>query len=302
MKIMFMGTSDFAVEALSALCENGFTPSAVISQPDKPRNRGKVTPTPVKAKALELGIDVFTPDKIKNGEISETLEKYKPDLIVVAAYGKILPEYVLNFPELGCINIHASLLPKYRGASPINFALINGEKETGVTTMYMEKGLDTGDIIFTETTPIYDTDNAGTLHDRLAKMGGRLIIKTIDALKNGTAPRTKQQEPSSYAPMIDNTLRKINFSDSAENIVNLIRGLSPYPSAFAKFEEKNIKIYEARTVTINTDAYPGTICDDKKLIVKTGNGCIEILSLQLESKKRMSGEDFLRGRRSGHFE
>ena len=281
---------------LCALSENNLKPNIVISQPDTPRNRGIVKPTPVKAKALELGIDVLTPDKIKNGEFSDTLKKYNPEIIVVVAYGKILPKYILDFPKLGCINIHASLLPKYRGSAPINFAIINGEKETGVTTMFMDEGIDTGDMIFTEKTQISETDNVETLHDRMAQMGGNLIVKTLRALQEGTAPRIKQDGESSYAPMIDNQTRKIDFSCDSKKIVDIIRGLCPVPTAFSTFEGKNVKIYDAIQADTNINAEPGQICDNKKLIVKTGNGAIEILSLQPESKKRMSGEDFLRGR------
>ena len=288
MKIIFMGSSDFAVKSLEAiLADDFFTVTAVVTQPDKPKGRGYVlTPTPVKVVAVEHGIEVFTPNSLKNGELQPILDEHKPDCIVVAAYGKILPPYVLDYPKFGCINVHASLLPAYRGAAPINFAIMNGEKVTGITTMYMDVGLDTGDMIYKAETPISDNDNAETLHDRLAEMGGTLIIKTLHDLYDGKAPRIPQEGESSYASMINDSVRRIDFNDTTEKILNKIRGLSPIPSAYALINGKNTKIFKAEKINAP---------ENGKIVIKTADGYVRITELQPEGKKRMRDEDFLRG-------
>lgn len=305
MRCIFMGSSEFAVASLKAMTENGYDVCAVVSQPDKPKGRGyTLTPTPVKVFAESSGIPVYTPDSIKNGELVPLLEEVKPDVIVVASYGKILPEYVLSCPPKGCINVHASLLPKYRGAAPINFCLIDGEKKTGVTTMLMDKGLDTGDILLKAETEILPEDDSGTLHDRLAEMGGKLLSETLEALENGTVVPEKQVGESSYASMITNKTRKLDFAESSANIVNKIRGLSPIPAAFAVCGGKNIKIFKASEVFIQTDVdYPvGAVVPGKELTVRTGDGFVKIDELQPEGKKKMGGADFLRGNKPEKFE
>lgn len=305
MRSIFMGSSDFAVASLKAMIDGGYQVDAVVSQPDKPKGRGyTLTPTPVKAYALSLDIPVYTPDKIKNGELQELLDEVKPDVIIVAAYGKILPPYILNYPPKGCINVHASLLPKYRGAAPINFCLIDGEEKTGVTTMLMDEGLDTGDMLLKAETEITADDDVGTLHDRLAEMGGVLLVDTLKALEEGTLVPEKQMGESSYASMITNETRKIDFTDSAKNIVNRIRGLSPIPTAYALCCGKNTKIFKASVIenNIKGDYECGQIVPAKDLIVCTGDGFIRIDEIQPEGKKRMGGADFLRGNKPEKFE
>lgn len=305
MRSIFMGSSDFAVASLKAMIDGGYQVDAVVSQPDKPKGRGyTLTPTPVKAYALSLDIPVYTPDKIKNGELQELLDEVKPDVIIVAAYGKILPPYILNYPPKGCINVHASLLPKYRGAAPINFCLIDGEEKTGVTTMLMDEGLDTGDMLLKAETEITADDDVGTLHDRLAEMGGVLLVDTLKALEEGTLVPEKQMGESSYASMITNETRKIDFTDSAKNIVNRIRGLSPIPTAYALCGGKNTKIFKASVIenNIKGDYECGQIVPAKDLIVCTGDGFIRIDEIQPEGKKRMGGADFLRGNKPEKFE
>ncbi len=305
MRSIFMGSSDFAVESLKAMVEAGYEVNAVVSQPDKPKGRGyTLTPTPVKAYALTLDIPVYTPDKIKNGELQELLDEVKPDVIIVAAYGKILPPYILNYPPKGCINVHASLLPKYRGAAPINFCLIDGEEKTGVTTMLMDEGLDTGDMLLKAETEITADDDVGTLHDRLAEMGGKLLVDTLKALEEGTLVPEKQTGESCYASMITNETRKIDFTDSAKNIVNRVRGLSPIPTAYALCGGKNTKIFKASIVenAIKGDFEFGQVVPGKELIVRAGDGFVRIDEIQPEGKKRMGGADFLRGNKPEKFE
>lgn len=301
-----MGTSDFAVASLKSLLENGYNIAVAVSQPDKPKGRGyALTPTPVKVFALSNGIPVSTPQKIKNGELQPLLDEVKPDVIIVAAYGKILPEYVLSYPLKGCICVHASLLPSNRGAAPINFCLINGEKKTGVTTMLMDKGIDTGDMLLKAETEITEDDDFGTLHDRLAVIGGELLIKTLKALEAGTLIPEKQTGESSYAPMITNETRKIDFRASSESIINKIRGLSPSPAAFALCGGKNIKLFRASAIGIvpgSENLCPGEVLSGKELLIRAGDGCVCVDELQPEGKKRMRGADFLLGNKPSLFE
>lgn len=294
MRILFMGSPDFAVESLKALIAAKFEICAVVTQPDRPKGRGyALYPTATGAFAEQQGFDVYKPEKLKNGELMPILEKNVPDVIVVAAYGKILPEYILSYPKYGCVNVHASLLPAYRGASPINFAIINGEKETGITTMLMDKGLDTGDILMQQSTPIYNEDNAETLHDRLAVIGGELLCKTLHGLEDGTVTPVKQTGNFSYAPLITAETKKISFSDTKENIINKIRGLSPVPGAIAYAEGKTVKIYSATEADGPHDGL---------LTVKAADGWVRITELAPEGKKRMSDEALLRGNRNFHFD
>lgn len=271
----------------------------VITQPDKPKGRGgKMQYTPVKEKALELGLDVYQPQRVKETEFIEKLKEMNPDAIVVIAFGQILPKAILDMPKYGCINVHASLLPKYRGAAPIQWSVIDGEKETGVTTMYMNEGLDTGDIIDKVVVPIDKKETGGSLFDKLAIEGGKLILKTLIELENGTAVRTPQDDSkSNYAGMINKQLGKIDFNKSANEIERLIRGLNPWPSAYTKMDGKTLKIWDADVDDSENDSAPGTITEVGKdfIRVATGKGSLKILELQLEGKKRMKTRDFLNG-------
>lgn len=299
MKIVFMGTPDFSVNALENIVKAGHDVVGVITQPDKPKGRGgKMQYTPVKEKALELGLDVYQPQRVKETEFIEKLKEMNPDAIVVIAFGQILPKAILDMPKYGCINVHASLLPKYRGAAPIQWSVIDGEKETGVTTMYMNEGLDTGDIIDKVVVPIDKKETGGSLFDKLAIEGGKLILKTLIELENGTAVRTPQDDSkSNYAGMINKQLGKIDFNKSANEIERLIRGLNPWPSAYTKMEGKTLKIWDADVDDSENDSAPGTITEVGKdfIRVATGKGSLKILELQLEGKKRMKTRDFLNG-------
>lgn len=303
MRIVYMGTPDFAVYPLKALVESGHKVSLVISQPDKAKGRSnKLVPTPVKAAATELGIDVFQPEKIKEEASVARIKKCKPDVIVVAAYGQILPESILNIPEYGCINIHASLLPKYRGAAPIEWSIIDGCDKTGVTTMYMEKGLDTGDMIEKAEVAIEPDDTGETLHDKLALCGAGLIISTLKALEDNTAVRTKQDDSeSSYAHMLTKELGKLDFNMPAVKLERLIRGLIPWPCAYTRIDGKNVKILKARVADETNATYqtgtPGEIIEvtKKTFTVKCKEGALTVLSLQPEGKKVMDTVSFLNG-------
>lgn len=299
MKIVFMGTPDFSVNTLENIVKAGHDVVGVITQPDKPKGRGgKMQYTPVKEKALELGLDVYQPQRVKETEFIEKLKEMNPDAIVVIAFGQILPKAILDMPKYGCINVHASLLPKYRGAAPIQWSVIDGEKETGVTTMYMNEGLDTGDIIDKVVVPIDKKETGGSLFDKLAIEGGKLILKTLIELENGTAVRTPQDDSkSNYAGMINKQLGKIDFNKSANEIERLIRGLNPWPSAYTKMDGKTLKIWDADVDDSENDSAPGTITEVGKdfIRVATGKGSLKILELQLEGKKRMKTRDFLNG-------
>ena len=289
MKIVFMGTPDFSVNALENIVKAGHDVVGVITQPDKPKGRGgKMQYTPVKEKALELGLDVYQPQRVKETEFIEKLKEMNPDAIVVIAFGQILPKAILDMPKYGCINVHASLLPKYRGAAPIQWSVIDGEKETGVTTMYMNEGLDTGDIIDKVVVPIDKKETGGSLFDKLAIEGGKLILKTLIELENGTAVRTPQDDSkSNYAGMINKQLGKIDFNKSANEIERLIRGLNPWPSAYTKMDGKTLKIWDADVDDSENDSAPGTITEVGKdfIRVATGKGSLKILELQLRAKR-----------------
>ncbi|MGN0395013.1 MAG: methionyl-tRNA formyltransferase, partial [Coprococcus sp.] len=244
MNIVYMGTPEFAVKALSAIVDAGHNVMACFTQPDKPKGRGKnMVPTPVKEKAISYNIPVYQPEKLRNEENVSIIRQLSPDAIVVAAYGQLLPESILNIPKFGCINIHASLLPKYRGAAPIEWSIINGEKETGVTTMYMAKGLDTGDMIEKMAVAIDDKDTGLTLHDKLAEAGAKLIVSTLAALEAGTAVRTPQDDSEScYASMLTKDMGRMDFSKDAAELERLIRGLQPWPCAYTTINNKNVKV------------------------------------------------------------
>ena len=303
MKIVYMGTPDFAVSALKSIADAGHKVSLVITQPDKAKGRSnKLVPTPVKQAAADLGIEVFQPEKIKSDDAVEKIKKCKPDAIVVAAYGQILPEKILEIPMYGCINIHASLLPKYRGAAPIEWSIIDGCEKTGVTTMYMEKGLDTGDMIEKAEVTIEADDTGKTLHDKLAIEGAKLIISTLKALEEGKAVRTKQNdEESSYAHMLTKELGKLDFNMPAKKIERLIRGLIPWPCAYTTIENKTAKILSAKVTDENDEKYkeakPGEIVEvtKKNFTVKCKEGSLTILNLQPEGKKAMDAASYLNG-------
>lgn len=299
--ILFMGSPDFAAESLKALVEGGYNVTGVVSQPDKPRGRGhSLSPTAVKAYALTQNIPVYTPPTLKNGELQEILDLHKPELIVVVAYGKILPEYVLNYPKYGCINIHASLLPMYRGASPINFVIVKGEKVTGITSMLMDKGLDTGDMLIKREVEIEDTDNVGILHDKLAVVGAEVLKETVDGLLAGTIVPEKQIGETCYAPLIDNDMRKLDMFDLTGNIYNKIRGFSPFPTAFTTYCGKIIKVYASVKAEVRPEwegLKPGTLLSSKTFTVKTGDGAITFTDIAPEGKKRMTGDAFMAGLR-----
>ncbi len=298
MRIMFMGTPDFAVPCLDILIKNGHEICAVVTQPDKPKGRGhKMVAPPVKVCAIENNIPVFQPESLRNNELLDVLAETNPELIVVVAYGKILPEYILNFPKHECINVHASILPKYRGAAPIQWSVINGDETTGVTTMYMEKGLDTGDMIFKAETQISRTETYGELHDRLSVMGAELLIKTVDAIENGTAPREKQDDSlSCYAPMISKETGHIDFSKNADDILNLIRGTNPYPMSYAMYGDEMLKIIHAEKGE-EKQGVCGNLCiKNKKIEVVCGdNTTILVDEIQFKGGKRMSVLSYLNG-------
>ena len=298
MRIVFMGTPDFAAESLERLTQTNNEIVGVFTQPDKPQGRGyKLVAPPTKKLALEKGIPVYQPEKMKDGTALAILKELNPDLIAVVAYGKILPKDILELPKYGCINVHASLLPYYRGAGPIQWSVINGERTTGVTTMFMNEGLDTGDTIIKQETPIGPNETYGELHDRLAKIGGELLAVTIEEIEKGRVMRFPQEEEyATYAPMLNKQIAKIDFNKPAQEIHNLIRGLNPWPVAHTTFSGKLMKVY--RSVMAEGSGTPGTVLDKKKLIVACGEGALELLEVQLEGGKRMSGEDFQRGRKA----
>ena len=298
MKILFMGTPDFASEILRAISETENEIVGVVSQPDKPKGRGhKLVPTDVKVTAESLGLTVYQPETLKDGAFSDKLNELAPDMIIVAAYGKILPEYILNYPEYGCINVHASLLPKYRGAAPIQWSIINGDEKTGVAIMKMEKGLDTGDIISVSETPIGEYETAGELFDRLAKLGGKLLVETIPEIENGTAVYTKQDDGNStYAEKITKELSKIDWTLSNDKISKLICGMSPFPGAVTAYKGEMFKIYEAEKT--NGEGESGEILGiekNKGLKVACGSGALYIKTVQFPGLKRMNIEDYARG-------
>lgn len=303
MNIVFMGTPDFAVPCLKSLIDSGENIQAVLTQPDKPKGRGyKLTPPPVKVLALTHNILVYQPESLKKGEDAqktiEILKSLSPDIIVVVAYGKILPKEVLDIPKHFCINVHASLLPKYRGAGPIHWSVLNGETETGVTTMVMAEGLDTGDMLMKASLKIGENETASELHDRLSELGAKLLVDTIKAVKSGDFTRTAQNdEESNYAPMLSKDLCPIDFSKSAREIHNQIRGLSDWPCATAILDGKRIKIFRSSISDIEyKDKQPGEIVDEKKFTFVCGDGkCINIEELQTDGGKRMKTEDYLRG-------
>lgn len=300
MRIVFMGTPDFAVPSFKRLVADGHEMVAVYTNPDKPKNRGmKLTPSPVKVAALEANVPVIQPKSLRDESVLEELTALAPELIVVAAYGKLLPKAVLELPKYGCINVHSSLLPKYRGAAPINWAMVNGEAETGVTIMYMAEALDTGDIIAQTVTPIQPEENAEELYARLAEMGAALLSETVVNIQNGTAARIPQDDSQhTYAPMLSRELSPIDWRRSAVDIHNQIRGLVPWPATTFELEGKNFKAYASVPVERTTEQAPGALLgsDKQGILFACGDGkVLRITELQAPGKKRMKAADFLRG-------
>ena len=299
MKVIFMGTPDFSVGTLEALIEAGHEVVLAVTQPDKPKGRGgKMQYPPVKEVALEHDIPVFQPKKIRDPQSIEELRKYEADVMVVIAFGQILPKEILKMTPYGCINVHASLLPKYRGAAPIQWAVINGERVSGVTTMQMDEGLDTGDMIMKTEVVLDEKETGGSLHDKLALEGAKLCVHTLKALEEKTAVWEKQEDsPTEYARMLYKKLGDIDWTKDAASIERLIRGLNPWPSAYTKWNSKIMKIWEADVLEGQTDQMPGTIVKVEKdgFCVQTGTGLIKVLSLQIPGKKRMDAGAFLRG-------
>ncbi len=295
-----MGTPDFAVPSLNALVEAGHEVCGVFTQPDKPKNRGmKLQQSPVKERALALGLDVYQPAKMRDGEALGILQGLNPDLIAVAAYGKILPVDILNLPRLGCVNVHSSLLPKYRGAAPINWAVLNGEEETGVTIMYMAEGMDTGDILAQASTSIGVSENAAQLFERLAGMGADLLVDTVAALEQGKARRVPQDEAlATHAPMLSREQSPMDWNRTARQLHDQVRGLFPWPAAAAELDGVRCKILGTALPGTTTDKAPGTVlqADKKGLKIACGDGgVLEILMLQPDGKKAMAASAFLLG-------
>lgn len=317
MRILFMGTPDFALESLKALYEAKYDIIGVVTNVDKPKGRGmKMVASPVKEYAIEKKLQVYQPVKVRNNpEFLEEVKKLNPDLICVVAYGKILPQELLDIPKYGCVNVHGSLLPEYRGAAPIQWAVLNGDKKTGVTTMFMNAGMDTGDMILKEEVEIGDDETTGELWDRLKMIGANLLIKTVKEIENGTATRTKQPEEGTMAPMLSKEMAKIDWENkTAQEIKNLIRGLNPIMGAYTFLDGKKIKFWKVQTLTENellekfqelkeykyhlNKMQAGTVLfsDEKKgLFIKANEGILQVLEIQGENSKRMAISDFLRG-------
>lgn len=302
MRIIFMGTPDFAVPCLEALVKSSDEVVGVFTQPDKPKGRGyELAPPPVKLCAEKFNIPVFQLKSMRDGEALSIINSLSADLIVVVAFGKILPAEILNSVKYGCINIHASLLPKFRGAAPIQWSILNGETETGVTSQQMDIGIDTGDILIKKSIQIPDDMTAGELHDRLSILGAEVLTETVSALKSGSlAPQKQDDSLSSYAPMLSKELSPIDFSKSAVSVHNHIRGLSPWPVAVTVLNGKKVKVHKSRIVSEDFSGRAGELVDnDDRLIVACGDGkCIELLELQLEGKKKTDAASFLRGHKT----
>ena len=299
MRVIFMGTPDFSVGTLEALIQAGHQVVLAVTQPDKPRGRGgKMQFPPVKETALEHGIPVFQPRKVREPENIEELRKYQADVIVVVAFGQILPREILELTPYGCINVHASLLPSYRGAAPIQWAVINGETVSGVTTMQMDEGLDTGDMLLKTEVPLELEETGGSLHDKLAAAGASLCVRTLKALEEGTVTPKKQGEsPTAYASMLKKEMGEIRWEEPAISIERLIRGLNPWPSAYTGWQDKTMKIWEAEVLEEDSGQEPGTVVrvDKDGFLVQTGKGLLKVTALQIPGKKRMEADAFLRG-------
>lgn len=299
MKAVFMGTPEFSVGTLDAMCKAGHEVVAVFTQPDKQKGRGKsVLMTPVKERALELNIPVYQPEKLKEDENYELLKELNPDVIVVVAYGQLITKRILDLPKYGCINVHASLLPKYRGAAPIQWAVIDGEEVSGVTIMKMDESLDTGDMIMKTELVLDEKETGGSLHDKLAIEGANLLVKALEALENNTATYTKQDDSKmTYAKKLTKELGNIDFSMPSKEIERLVRGLNPWPSAYTTYDDKNMKIWDVDVTDKQFDGENGEIVEVSKndFTIKTSDGGIIVKEVQLQGKKRMDAGSFLRG-------
>ena len=298
MKIVFMGTPEFAVPTLEALIEK-HNVAAVVTQPDKPKGRGKkMIFSAVKEKAVENNIKVYQPTKVRDGEFVEILKEYEPDVIVVVAFGQILSEDILNIPKYGCINVHGSILPKYRGAAPIQWSIINGEEFGGVTTMYMAKGLDSGDMILKAEEKIKDDDTYGTLYDRLSYIGADLLIKTLDLIERGKVVRVPQNDDdATLAPMITRDMEHIDWDNTSENVVNLIKGLNPQPVSYTMYNDEKLKIWFAEVEKTEYSGEIGEIADVRKkdFVVKTKKGAVAVKEVQAQGGKKMTADAYMRG-------
>lgn len=298
MKIVFMGTPEFAVPTLEALIEKHDV-AAVVTQPDKPKGRGKkMIFSAVKEKAVENNIKVYQPTKVRDGEFVEILKEYEPDVIVVVAFGQILSEDILNIPKYGCINVHGSILPKYRGAAPIQWSIINGEEFGGVTTMYMAKGLDSGDMILKAEEKIKDDDTYGTLYDRLSYIGADLLIKTLDLIEKGEIVRVPQNDDdATLAPMITRDMEHIDWDNTSENVVNLIKGLNPQPVSYTMYNDEKLKIWFAEVEKTEYSGEIGEIVDVRKkdFVVKTKKGAVAVKEVQAQGGKKMTADAYMRG-------
>ena len=302
MKILFMGTPDFAKESLEAVYNAGYEILGVVTNPDRPKGRGmKLVASPVKEYAISKGLKIYQPEKIRNNvEFIEEIKTLKPDVICVVAYGKILPKEILDIPRLGCINVHGSLLPKYRGAAPIQWAVINGDKTTGITTMYMDVGMDSGDMILKEEVEIGPDETTGEVWNKLSKIGGKILVKTLEQIENGTAPRIPQDDNFTLAPMLEKEMSKIDWNTkTAVEIKNLVRGLDPIMGTYSYLDGKKIKIWKVDVLPNDVpNVENGTVikADSKDgLYIKAKDGIIKVLEIQGENAKRMSAQDFLRG-------
>ena len=302
MKIIFMGTPDFAKESLEAVYNAGHEVLAVVTNPDRPKGRGmKLVSSPVKEFAVEKGLKIYQPEKVKNNvEFIDEIKKFQPDVICVVAYGKILPKEILDIPRLGCINVHGSLLPKYRGAAPIQWAVLNGDKTTGVTTMYMDTGMDTGDMILKEEIEIGEDETTGEVWKKLSKIGANLLVKTLKQIEDGTAPRIPQSSDFSMAPMLEKDMSKIDWKNkNAKQIKNLVRGLNPIMGTYSYLDGKKIKFWKVDILQDDKSGIEsGTVikADSKDgLYIKAKNGIIKVIEIQGENAKKMSIQDFLRG-------
>lgn len=294
-RVVFMGTPDFAVPCLRALVAAGYAICGVVTQPDRPKGRGrKLCPSPVKEAALCLGLTIVTVERVKDPSFLLQLQEWAPDIVVVAAFGQILPESVLKTPRLGCINVHASLLPAYRGAAPIHRAIIDGAKHTGITTMQMDRGMDTGDMLMSETVDIHPDMTMGELHDDLSERGAALLLKTLDSIFSGKAsPIPQVSANASYAPMLDRSLERIDWKKSAHQIHNLVRGMNPWPGAYCICDNITMKIWKTRVISSTAPLIPGRVhaVTQFGLVVETGQDMIELLVVQPECKRRMGARD-----------
>ena len=299
MRVVYMGTPDFAVKPLEALIHNNYEVVGVFTQPDKPVGRKAIlTPPPVKVVAESNNIPVFQPDSLKNGEGVKILEELKPDVVIVVAYGKILPKDFLEFAKYGCINIHGSILPEYRGAAPIQWSVLDGKEFAGVTSMQMNEGLDTGDILLVEKTKIEENETSGDLYERLTVLGANVLLKTLESIKTNTLnPQKQDDSKSSYAKMLDKSLSKIDWDLKAFEVHNKIRGLDPWPVALTRFDEKNLKLFRSRLLNESYNKPAGTVIQSKDgiAVVCGDKKAVLITEVQLEGKKRMSAIDFSRG-------